>query len=85
MVRTLDEVRHVPNLRENLTSLTILDSKGYKCTGKSKALKVYKGTYVVLEGSEGPSEMRSFWATIRRLGTQSGLLGVMRCLESNWT
>lgn len=50
MVRTLDIVRHVANLKRNLISLTTLYSKGYKFIGEGGVLKVYKGAHVVLEG-----------------------------------
>ena len=32
IVRTLMEVRYVPNLKKRLISLGVLDSRGYKCT-----------------------------------------------------
>lgn len=42
MVTTLDEVRHVPDLKRNLISLGTLDSKGYKHSGEGEVLKVCK-------------------------------------------
>ena len=33
VVRTLGDVRHVPDLKRNLISLRNLDAKGYKYTG----------------------------------------------------
>lgn len=49
-IRTLDQVRHVPDLKRNLISLSTLDAKGYKFSGGGGALKVRKGAQVVLEG-----------------------------------
>ena len=34
IVRTLNDVRHVPDLKRNLISLNTLDLKGYKYTGE---------------------------------------------------
>jgi hypothetical protein len=42
-VRTLTDVRHVPELRKNLISLGVLDFAGYKCTVQGGVLKVFKG------------------------------------------
>ena len=50
VVRTLTEVRHVPELKKNLISLSTLDEKGYRYSGEGGVLKVSKGTLVVLKG-----------------------------------
>ena len=50
VVRTLTEVRHVPELKKNLISLSTLDAKGYRYSGEGGVLKVSKGTLVVLKG-----------------------------------
>lgn len=50
MVRTLDEMRRIPNLKINLISLGILDSKGYKYTGEGRVLKISKDALIVLQG-----------------------------------
>lgn len=50
VVRTLVDVRHVPDLKRNLISLSTLDSKGYKYTGEGGVLKVSKGALVVMKG-----------------------------------
>lgn len=42
VVRTLGDMRHVPNLKRNLITLSTLDLKGYKYTGEGKVLKVNK-------------------------------------------
>jgi hypothetical protein len=48
-VRTLTDVRHVPELRKNLISLGVLDYVGYKCTTQGGVLKVSKGILVVMK------------------------------------
>ena len=50
VVKTLGNVRHVPDLKRNLILLSTLDSKGYKYTGESGVLKVSKGVLVVMKG-----------------------------------
>lgn len=42
IVRALDEMRHVQDMKRNLISLRILDSKEYKYTNESGVLKVSK-------------------------------------------
>jgi len=49
-VRTLKDVRHVPDLRKNLLSLGALEAQGYKFSGVDGVLKVIKGTMTVLKG-----------------------------------
>ena len=53
VVKTLGNVRHVPDLKRNLILLSTLDSKGYKYTGESGVLKVSKGVLVVMKGRKG--------------------------------
>jgi hypothetical protein len=48
-IRTLTDVRHVPELRKNLIYLGVLDSGGYKCTVQGGVLKVFKGILVVMK------------------------------------
>ncbi|KAG8492461.1 hypothetical protein CXB51_009586 [Gossypium anomalum] len=50
VVRTLSDVRHVPELKRNLISLSTLDSKGYRYTAESGVLKISKGSLVVMKG-----------------------------------
>ncbi|KAG8490652.1 hypothetical protein CXB51_013912 [Gossypium anomalum] len=50
VVRTLSDVRHVPELKRNLISLSTLDSKGYRYTAESTVLKISKGSLVVMKG-----------------------------------
>ena len=48
-VKTLSNVRHVPDLKKNLISLGVLDSSGYKFTSQNGVLKVSKGALVVMK------------------------------------
>ncbi|KAG8488574.1 hypothetical protein CXB51_016504 [Gossypium anomalum] len=50
VVRTLSDVRHVPELKRNLTSLSTLDSKGYRYITESGVLNISKGSLVVMKG-----------------------------------
>ncbi|KAG8498932.1 hypothetical protein CXB51_005361 [Gossypium anomalum] len=50
VVRTLSDVRYVPELKRNLISLSTLDSKGYRYTAESGVLKISKGSLVVMKG-----------------------------------
>ena len=52
VVRTLSDVRHVPNLRKNLISLGPLDSNGHGYKSKGGMLKVTKGVVVVIKGNK---------------------------------
>ena len=49
VVRTLGDVRHVPNLKRNLISLSTLEAKWYKYTGEGGVLKISKGALVVMQ------------------------------------
>ena len=52
VVCTLSDVRHVPDLKRNLISLSTLDAKGYKYTSEGGVLKISKGTLVVIKGHQ---------------------------------
>jgi hypothetical protein len=49
IVRELMDVRYVPNLKSNLSSLGVLDSCGYKYTCQGGALTLSKGSLVVMK------------------------------------
>ncbi|KAG8483273.1 hypothetical protein CXB51_022363 [Gossypium anomalum] len=49
-IKTLSDVRYVPDLRKNLISLSILDLKGCKINIKSSGIKVSCGALVLLKG-----------------------------------
>ncbi|XP_020250324.1 uncharacterized protein LOC109827718 [Asparagus officinalis] len=52
IVRTLSDMRHIPDLKKNLISLSSLDSIGCSYTGEGGALRVTKGSLVVMKGSK---------------------------------
>uniref|UniRef100_A0A2N9GFK1 CCHC-type domain-containing protein n=1 Tax=Fagus sylvatica TaxID=28930 RepID=A0A2N9GFK1_FAGSY len=52
VVRTLEEVRHIPEIRKNLISLGTLDSKGYSYKSENGIMKVSKGAMVVMTGQK---------------------------------
>ncbi|MBA0777450.1 hypothetical protein Gotri_005467 [Gossypium trilobum] len=49
-VRTLLDVRYIPDLRRNFISLSILDSKGCRINIESSGIKVSRGSLVLLKG-----------------------------------
>lgn len=49
IIRTLDEVRHVPYLKRVLIFSSTLNSKGYKYTGERRVLEANKGARVLLK------------------------------------
>ncbi|KAJ9563977.1 LOW QUALITY PROTEIN: hypothetical protein OSB04_009137 [Centaurea solstitialis] len=50
IVRTLTDVRHVPEMKKNLISLGVLDKKGFKYSGGGGVIRVTKGALVVMKG-----------------------------------
>ena len=50
VVRTLEDVRHIPNMKKNLISLGTLDSKSYNYKSENGIMKVSKGVMVVMMG-----------------------------------
>ena len=52
VVHTLGDVRHVPDLKRNLISLSTLDAKEYKYIGEGEVLKISKGALVVMKGHQ---------------------------------
>ncbi|KAG8472188.1 hypothetical protein CXB51_036924 [Gossypium anomalum] len=57
VVRTLSDVRHVPELKKNLISLNTFDSKGYKYTTESGVLKISKSFLVVMKGQRKTAKL----------------------------
>ncbi|KAG8483965.1 hypothetical protein CXB51_023199 [Gossypium anomalum] len=49
-IKTLSDVRYVPDLRKNLISLSILDLKGCKINIELSGIKVSRGALVLLKG-----------------------------------
>jgi len=50
IIRTLTEVRHVPELKKNLISIGIMDGKGFKCNTENGVMKIQKGSTMVMKG-----------------------------------
>ena len=50
VVRVLSNVRHVPDLRNNLISLGVLDDLGYSYSSKGGIVKITKGALMVMKG-----------------------------------
>ena len=48
-VRTLTNVRHVPDLKK-LLSLGVLEARGYKFSGANRGIKVNRGSMTILKG-----------------------------------
>ena len=49
VVKTLGDVRHIPDPKRNLISLNTLDSRRYKYTCEDGVLKASKGVLVVMK------------------------------------
>ena len=49
-IRTLKDVRHIPDLRKNLFLLGALEAQGYTFSGTNGVLKVNKCSMMVLKG-----------------------------------
>ncbi|TXG72438.1 hypothetical protein EZV62_001017 [Acer yangbiense] len=52
MVKTLTDVRYIPDLKRNLISLGVLDSNGYCYKAQNGVLKVMKGSMVVMKAEK---------------------------------
>ncbi|KAM6555575.1 hypothetical protein CsatB_002594 [Cannabis sativa] len=50
MVRTLSEIRYVPNLARNLISLSVLDDQGIVSKIESGQMKISKGALTIMKG-----------------------------------
>src|SRR5688572_13417400 len=50
IVRTLKEVRHIPNMTRNLISLGTLEANGCRYKGEDGVLKVCRGSMVLMKG-----------------------------------
>ncbi|KAL5768311.1 hypothetical protein ACOSQ2_015094 [Xanthoceras sorbifolium] len=55
IVRTLSDVRHVPDLKKNLISLGTLDSNGCKFSAEGGVLRVSKGALIVMKAKKAGS------------------------------
>ena len=52
IIRTLNNVRHVPDLKKNLISLGTLDSNSYKFSAEGGVLRVSKSSLVMMKGKK---------------------------------
>ena len=52
VVRVLSNVKHIQDLRKNLTSLGVLDDLGYSYTSKGGIMKITKGALMVMKGQK---------------------------------
>ncbi|KAG8474366.1 hypothetical protein CXB51_034141 [Gossypium anomalum] len=57
VVRTLTSIRHVPELKRNLISLSTFDLKGHKYTTKSGVLKISKVSLIVMKGQRKTAKL----------------------------
>ena len=78
-IRTLKEVRHVPDLKRNLISLGTLDKSGYNFKAKNGKLTISKGAMVVMKGQKrnGLYILEGY--------TLKGLVGSMLRIETDKT
>ncbi|XP_058085240.1 probable glutamate carboxypeptidase PLA3 isoform X2 [Magnolia sinica] len=63
MEGTLIEVRHIPNLKKNLISLSAIEAIGCKFTGVNSVLKVSKGALVVMRAQRHDNLCRLIGST----------------------
>ena len=82
VVRTLEEVRHIPDMRKNLISLGILDSKGYSYKSEKGIMKVSKGAMVVMTGQKISSNVYKLRSNVYKLLSNTILGGVAAVAES---
>ena len=52
IIRTLTNVRHIPDLKKNLISLCTLDSLGYKYSSEGGVIRVSNGSLVIMKGNK---------------------------------
>ncbi|KAG8483857.1 hypothetical protein CXB51_023418 [Gossypium anomalum] len=57
VIRTLSDVRPVPELKKNLISLSTLNLKRYRYTAESGVLKIFKGSIVAIKGQRKTAKL----------------------------
>ncbi|OIT02555.1 hypothetical protein A4A49_54077 [Nicotiana attenuata] len=72
IVRTLTDVRYVPELKKNLISLGTLESLGWKFTGEGGVLKNFQGALVIMKAHRSGSLYTLLRSTI--IGTTTVLV-----------
>lgn len=60
-VKITGDVRHAPNLKKNLISFGVLDSKWFKYAGECKILKVSKGVIVLMKEQRRSTKLYVLW------------------------
>jgi hypothetical protein len=60
IIRTLSDVRYIPDMKRNLISLSTLDVKGFKYQGGDKLIKVSRGSLIVMKGDLNTSNCLYF-------------------------
>ena len=61
VIRTLCDVRHVPNLRKNLISLGTLDVNGFNYKSVNGIMKVSKGVLTAMRGQKLAGNIYKQW------------------------
>ncbi|KAG8487019.1 hypothetical protein CXB51_020709 [Gossypium anomalum] len=74
VVRTLSDVRHVPELKRNLISLSTLDSKGYRYTAESGGSTV-TGDAAVASSSLSDDDITKLWHMCLGHMSENGMTG----------
>ena len=75
VVRTLCDVRHVPEVKKNLISLSTLNSNDYGYKSEGGVMKVTKGAMVVMKGQKNSKNIHKLLGSI--------VVGGIAFVESN--
>ena len=78
-LKTLNKVRHIPDLKRNLIFLGTLDEEGYECKVINGVMKIYKGSLLSLKGNkrnglyylDGETEFHGVAATVKKSNAES--------------
>ena len=57
VVKTLGNVRHVPDLKKSMISLSILESKEYMHISEGRILKISKGTCIIMREKSSSTKL----------------------------
>lgn len=63
VVRALGDLRHVPNLKRDLISLSTLDAKGYKYSSECGVMTVRKSSLIVMKGEIKSGRLYVLWGS----------------------
>ena len=74
VVRVLSNVKHILDLRKNLTSLGVLDDLGYSYTSKGGIMKITKGALMVMKGQKVSKLYRLIGNTVVRRVAATALI-----------